>query len=303
MRQIMTSHRIRQTLAAHLAALASACCWTTPGQAAEAAPGCPGTEATNLGLVMDQVHAHDVIRFESDAMATRIGGLVARLNAAAAAPMPLRVLVYNDLEWNAFSSPPGSIYLSAALVAAANDDELAWAMAHEMAHLERCDHFSEFAATRSKRRAVVVGSTAAVILLSILTVGAGAAAMGPMGTATSTSSAIINVGSVAIAEASLVPFNTGQVQLVRPILARAYIDGEHAASPVYAPSLFETVMASRYRGFGADVETATNAAAAALVAKAGFVPPPALPSDLRKRAGDRLTDHLGQALSATGAAK
>jgi Zn-dependent protease with chaperone function len=84
----------------------------------------------------------------------RIERVFARLEAAPPAPI---LGVFSDPEMNAFALPGGAILVTRGLLDEVDDDELAFVLAHEVAHLEHRDNL------RALGRAVAFG-----IALSIL---------------------------------------------------------------------------------------------------------------------------------------
>jgi hypothetical protein len=299
----MTPRRPSRTLLCHALAMALSCSGLPCARAAEADAACARDGAVELGRVMDQVHAHDLILLDAAAQEQRVAGILNRLQAQGPSPAPLRIFLFNDGDLNAFSGPDGALYVSGALLTTASDDELAFVLAHEIEHIAQCDHLREFNSTRSTRQVIVAGTAALAVVLAIVTLGAGAAAAGPMGTSTVASSNIINVGTMAVTNVISIPGRTGKVELVRPTLARSYIETEHGASPVYSPALFGTIVKLRYTGFGDEAEAKANARAQARATRAGYAVEPVPLAGLRTRAGPALVDHLRSTFGTEGAAK
>lgn len=100
---------------------------------------------TNEGLLSErdeirlgaEVHARVQQRYkltnEGQERATRIGQRVAR--ASLRPNLPYHFYVVQDDALNAFSTPGGYIYVTTGLLKAANDDELASVLAHEVGHV------------------------------------------------------------------------------------------------------------------------------------------------------------------------
>ncbi len=101
----------------------------------------------------------------------RLQHVVDRLAPVVAADIPGvmfdPVVLDEPLRYNAFSTPEGHIAINSGLLAALNDDQLAWVIAHEMAHL-----VARHADERFSRQVLAAGGSASAVLVG----GAGGAA-------------------------------------------------------------------------------------------------------------------------------
>lgn len=272
------------------------CCAAGPAPAADAAADCPAETAQSVGMVTNQVFAMDLVEIDDERARRRAEAMLARLDDAG---RPLRrpaIVVVSEPGLGSFSSADGTLYLSHELTALASDEELAFALAHELAHGQRCDHYQHFESVRSRRQMIVTGSAVAAVALMILTLGAGMAATGPLGAQTAASSQIINVGTSLAAGVANAGPNSARVTTTRPMLARSYMDNEAVRSPVYSPALFETVIKARYTGYGAPLEQAANQAALQRLQARGIAFDGTALARLKDGAASRLEGHLRAAV-------
>jgi hypothetical protein len=256
------------------------------------ATDCPPAAARQVET-LSQVSAHvlrrDLVLLEDSRRQERVQGIVERLLAGDNARRVIKAAIVNDADLFIFSSADGTLYVSAGLVdLLAADADLAYALAHEMSHVDACHHAQAFESVRSRQQAVATGAAILTAVLFIATVGAAAAASGPLGTATASSTAITNVGGLLMGQALMVPVRTGQVQLAKPALARSYIED---SGVVFDPALFASLIRARYTGFDEPTERAAHERARKRVEAAGWALPAAL-SVWAWRLGERASGHL-----------
>lgn len=118
------------------AALAVAAWLALPLLAASAARRVPVAWEEQFGEAVVGSMAPEALRVHDPRIAAPIEALVARLAAAQESPYHFRVVVSSDSAVNAFAAPGGWIVVNQGLIRlAANGDELAGVLAHEMEHV------------------------------------------------------------------------------------------------------------------------------------------------------------------------
>lgn len=123
-------------LGASAVALVVAAWLALPFLAASAARRVPVTWEEQFGEAVVGTVAPEARRVRDPRIAAPIEALVARLAAAQASPYRFRVVVSSDSAVNAFAAPGGWIVVNEGLIRlAANGDELAGVLAHEMEHV------------------------------------------------------------------------------------------------------------------------------------------------------------------------
>lgn len=111
----------------------------------------PERERELFGLLLAQVQENAA---EDRERAERLARVFARLGPVSPEPV---VGVHADREVNAFALPGGAILVTRGLLDEVDDDELAFVLAHEVAHLEHRDNL------RALGRAVVLGVTLSLL--------------------------------------------------------------------------------------------------------------------------------------------
>lgn len=225
-----------------------------------------------IGNAMKVFVEHDSVFLENSAVSQRLQSLVRKLERAnEISPGTFSVLVLNDALPNAFSLPGGEIYVSTGLLKVLEDEsEVALILSHEMAHAITGDAIAQFEATADKQEAKVIGGSIVAMALIVATAGAAAGAMGPMGAATTQSTMIINVGSVASSQVLFASMQSDTSSRSKLKFAKAEMTYEPQNHPVYMPALVDAVLKGTYEGYGEDKEIAANEASVRMVQAAGY---------------------------------
>lgn len=232
----------------------------------------------DFGDVTNILLRHDMVFVIDPALGEYFNGIIQTLNNANKLSNTYRVKVVNDLVPNSFSGPDGIIYITTGLLdSLQSKSELAFVFAHEIAHVETSDQFDTFVNIKRKRIAAITAATALAIVLMVVTVGASAAAMGPMATATTSSTIITNVGvtaSMMAMEAGTTTPRVGKLDKIENFTkvrfgkVGASTEGQHHS--VYAPALFGSLIKGIYEGYGQKKEIDANNTALQYLSQAGY---------------------------------
>jgi len=235
-------------------------------------------ESRHLGRVVSTLITHEYVILDNPSLITYLNNILKEIVSVNNIENDYRIIVINDFIPNSFSDPEGTLYITSGLLdIIENDDEIACILAHEIAHVESYNMLNAFDGIITQRKAVIATGIIVSAALVVATVGMSAAAMGPMGTATSSSTMITNIGSFAttsVLSATVSPpkfENTaGLKELSKARLGRVGIKSEPEQHPVYAPALFGVVIYGIYKGYGAEEEAETNKLASRFISNTSF---------------------------------
>jgi predicted Zn-dependent protease len=241
-----------------------------------------------LGTVVRVLMRHDMVFLKDVALERNLDRILQRLTESRKNPQhTYRVWVINDTIPNSFSGPNGTIYITTGLLNLAHSEsELAFFLAHELAHSEASDQLERFASIKRKKTATIAGAAALGALLMVVTVGAAAAAMGPMATATTSSTMITNVGATATTMVVSGAISSGSGDYAKVRFGRVGGHSECVNHPVYASALFGYLVAGLYEGYGSEREKEANKAAVRYLRTAGY------PTDGLRNLVSRVRDEI-----------
>jgi len=241
-----------------------------------------------LGTVVHMLMRHDMVFLRDVALERSLDRILQRLTESKKNPQhTYRIWVINDTIPNSFSGPNGTIYITTGLLDLAHSEsELAFFLAHELAHLEASDQIERFASIKRKKTATIAGAAVLGALLIVATAGAGAAAMGPMGTATTSSTMITSVGGTATAMVVSGAISSGSGDYAKVRFGRVGGHTECVNHPVYASALFGYLVAGLYEGYGSEKEKEANEVAIRYLRTAGY------PTDGLRNLVSRVRDEI-----------
>ena len=132
----------------------------------------------SIGRVIDNVLKHDLVFLEDEALLRSLNAVLSALNTKNdSLSTDYQVYLINSTLPNAFASPTGSIYVTTGILdKLTNKAELAFILAHQIAHVEGTDGFDEFARVRSRRSKIMWATYIMLGVITIATVGAMASA-------------------------------------------------------------------------------------------------------------------------------
>lgn len=229
-------------------------------------------EIDELSNVIRVFVAHDVVFLEDAKVTRKMRSILTQLlsdNGLNAEAYDFRII--NDTLPNVFSGPDGMIYMSTGLLQVLNSDsEVALILAHEIAHHQAGDFFAQFNSTYDEQTAKVVGGVALMTVLVIVTAGVAAAAAGPMGTATTSSTMISTTGAVAATASYSAVVSTDIAMRDRLKYSKTNPQSDVANHPIYATALLDALNHSIYDGYGTDKELAAEKKALSYLQTAGY---------------------------------
>ncbi len=232
------------------------------------------TKNQKLAVVTDIIIKHEMVLLDDPTLHLYLEGLINRLTESQNLSRKHQVLVINDSAPYTFAGPVGTIYITTGLLDTVHSEaELAYLLAHEIAHQESNDFYNRFTSIKRKNTAIIAAGVVLSLAIIVLTAGAAAAAMGPMTTATTTSMMITQIGGQASAQALNSSINlAGRVNINRSKVrfGKTNIIGEGQAHPVYAPAIFGALNNSIYKGYSSDHENAAKVLALKIMSSAGY---------------------------------
>jgi len=251
-------------------------------------------EAGNLASVTQTFIHHNMVFLDNPELTKQLDTVLVHLEGVQNRSVGIpHIQVINDSTPNVFSDPAGVIYITTGLLDMLEDrQELAFVLAHEIAHVNAGDYYADFNSTKNARIARVVGGAILATVAIIATAGMAASAMGPMGTATTASTAITNVGAGATTVVLGRSMSSDIDARARMRYVKTDLVMEPRQHPVYAPALFETVTKALYEGYGTEKELKANEKAHELLLTAGFAASNGMVSRIKSRLGGGRGNHL-----------
>lgn len=251
-------------------------------------------DVKNLASVTQTLLRHNMVFLDNPEITKQLDTVLERLWDAQNGSVEIpRIQVINDSTPNAFSDPSGVIYITTGLLDVLEDrQELAFVLAHEIAHVNVGDYYAAFNSTKNSRMVRVVGGALLATVAIIATVGMAASAMGPMGTATTASTAITSAGANVSSAVLGGAMSSDIGARARMRYVKTDLVMEPQQHPVYAPALFGTVTKALYEGYGAEEELKANEEAHELLQTAGFAVSNGMVSRIQRRLGGGRGNHL-----------
>ncbi len=257
-------------------------------------------EVGNLASVTQTFIHHNMVFLDNPELTKQLDTVLVRLEGAQNRSVGIpHIQVINDSTPNVFSDPAGVIYITTGLLDVLEDrQELAFVLAHEIAHVNAGHYYAAFNSTKNSRMARVVGGVILATVVIIATAGIAASAMGPMGAATTTSTAITSAGAGVSTAAMDGAMSSDIGSRARMRYVKTDLAMEPRQYPVYAPALFETVTKALYEGYGTEKELKANEKAHELLLTAGFAASNGMVSRIQSRLGGGRGNHLTSYINA-----
>lgn len=233
---------------------------------------CRNDDTIHLGNITDNLYRHNMVFLEDIALENYLNTIVAKLEDIPAQTGNYNVKVVNDSILNSYSSPVGTIYITTGLIGSLkNEKELAFILGHEMAHIDSCSQFNEYSTIKTRRQAIIIGGSVLAVAVVVATVGMAAAAAGPMGTATSSSTMISSIGANVAGVSFSQSMSSGKINFAKVPMGKSGIPTEHDQHPVDFPAIFGSVIKGAYEGYGIEEEKKANEFSIHLLSKAGYL--------------------------------